>query len=271
MEYDEYKLRKRKLENQLADLVVPGIESMKEAGKLLENLAELWTKADLSERRRILMTMLEAVYVECRDEKQIVAIKAKPAFKPLFQIAITREESDVAIIQDNTSEKGKASPEADDAGETIPCLWWRRGSLELPVQKNHPLSIRAIHLLFLISISRPNIGCMMYEGHASGTQSFPYRLGTSNDIFIWNARRSAFLATRNLMLLLADTRQALDSSLRSTPLRMTKGSTAEIMQRRPLALRASSLECLWTGLSLKGSLARLLRQPCDGIPCPSPC
>lgn len=51
--------------------------------------------------------MLEAVYVECREEKRIAAIKTKPAFKPLFQIGITREDSDVAIVHENTKERGK--------------------------------------------------------------------------------------------------------------------------------------------------------------------
>ena len=33
-----------------------------EAGKLLENLPDLWEEADLAERRKLLMAMLDAVY-----------------------------------------------------------------------------------------------------------------------------------------------------------------------------------------------------------------
>ena len=110
----------------VADLVVPGIDAMKEAGKLLENLPKLRGKADLTEKRRILITMLEAVYVECKEEKRIVAIKAKPAFKPLFQIALTRQGSEVTIIHENT-------PSHNNATETNPCFWWRRGRVELPL------------------------------------------------------------------------------------------------------------------------------------------
>ena len=48
MEYDEYQRRKRKLEDRLASLVVPGVDSSKEAGKLLEALPSLWKKSSKS-------------------------------------------------------------------------------------------------------------------------------------------------------------------------------------------------------------------------------
>ena len=38
---------------------------------------------NLTERRKLLVTMLDAVYVELKDEKRIVAIKPEPAFRPL--------------------------------------------------------------------------------------------------------------------------------------------------------------------------------------------
>ena len=47
--YDDYKLQKRQIEDKLSSLVIPGIESMQEAGKLLERLPELWRKANLGE------------------------------------------------------------------------------------------------------------------------------------------------------------------------------------------------------------------------------
>ena len=39
---DDYRREKRVLEEKLATLVVPGIDSAKEAGKLLENLPAIW-------------------------------------------------------------------------------------------------------------------------------------------------------------------------------------------------------------------------------------
>ena len=81
LDYEDYRRQKRQLEDQLSSLVVPGIDSMQEAGKLLERLPELWRKANLAEKHKILTTMLDAVYVDCEEEKRIVAIKAKPALQ----------------------------------------------------------------------------------------------------------------------------------------------------------------------------------------------
>jgi site-specific DNA recombinase len=132
MEYEEYRRQKRQLEDRLTTLVVPGVDAVVEAGKLLEDLPELWSKADLGERRKILTTMLEAVYVECKEERQIVGIRPKPSFRPLFQIATTRTGSGVILV--NTEiEYGKASSIIEDATKTGPCLRWRRGRVDLTV------------------------------------------------------------------------------------------------------------------------------------------
>tara|TARA_B100000745_G_scaffold160715_1_gene105137 strand:- start:316 stop:486 length:171 start_codon:yes stop_codon:yes gene_type:complete len=55
-----------------------------EAGKLLVNLPVLWEEADLAERSKLLMAMLNAVYVDTLDEKSVVAIRPKPAVRPIF-------------------------------------------------------------------------------------------------------------------------------------------------------------------------------------------
>ena len=88
---DQYTDRKRNLETQLASLVIPDVDAAKEAGKLLEALPTLWEEADLEERRKLLTSMLEAVYVDTVEERAIVALKPKPAFCALFNIATTRE------------------------------------------------------------------------------------------------------------------------------------------------------------------------------------
>jgi len=71
--------------------------------------------------------------VDAKEEKRIVGIKAKPAFKPIFDLAETIEGSGITLLKDDG--KGKASETSSDATETISCLWWRRGRVELPVQK----------------------------------------------------------------------------------------------------------------------------------------
>ena len=129
---DDYRRENRSLEEKLASLVVPGVDATKEAGKLLENLPNLWQEANLPERRKLLMSMLEAVYVGTVEEKAIVATRPKPAFIPIFEIANTREGSDVVLI--NEPPQASNEPEAADL-----CSWWRRGKDEL----HHPVSLEA--------------------------------------------------------------------------------------------------------------------------------
>jgi len=123
--HEEYKREKKRLEEKLFDLVVPGVDSAQEAGRLLEKLPELWERANLTERHRILMIMLDAVYVECKEERRVVAIKPKPAFRPLFEIATTEADSGITLVMN--AEKAKAPSEYEDATKTNACFWWRRG------------------------------------------------------------------------------------------------------------------------------------------------
>ncbi len=97
----------------------------------------------------VLVTMLEAVYVECKEERRIVAIKPKPAFRPLFEIAIMRKGIGVVLVRDEDEDDssgngakpktGPSGPECGDGitsesspGESNQCWWWRRGRVELP-------------------------------------------------------------------------------------------------------------------------------------------
>jgi len=117
---NDYLREKRALEEKLSTLVVPGIDSAKEAGKLLEKLPAIWEGANMAERRKLLLTLLDAVYVDTVEEKAIVAIRPKPAFQALFEIATTRQGSDVVLINE--------PPEApNEPGAADLCFWWRRG------------------------------------------------------------------------------------------------------------------------------------------------
>ncbi len=86
-------------------------------------------EANLTERRKILVTMLDGVYVDTVEEKAVVALRPKPAFQALFHIATTREGSGVILYKENPPDQ-LPSPE-----DNLPCSWWRRGRVELPVQK----------------------------------------------------------------------------------------------------------------------------------------
>ena len=125
---DQYHQGKRRLELELESLAVPEVSAAEEAGRLLSDLPTLWRDADLEERRNLLLAMLDAVYVETKELKQVVAIQPKPAFEPVFQLATAREGSGVVLIKEPP--EASTEPEAADS-----CSWWRRGRVELPVQK----------------------------------------------------------------------------------------------------------------------------------------
>ena len=81
--------------------------------------------------------MLDAVYVDTVEERRIVAIRPKPAFRPLFEIAIMRQDSGILLTQEEVDEdhkKHQPPPEGQEADVDL-CFWWRRGRVELPVQK----------------------------------------------------------------------------------------------------------------------------------------
>jgi site-specific DNA recombinase len=58
-----------------------------EAGKLVRRLPDLWAAADLSERRRLLLTVLDAVYVDVRKTGGPISIRPKAAFEAVLSIA----------------------------------------------------------------------------------------------------------------------------------------------------------------------------------------
>ena len=124
---DEYKRQKRACE--LESLVLPEADSAAEAGRLNSQLPKLWAGANLEERRKLLLTMLDAVYVDSR-ENMIVAIKPKAPFKPVFEVATTRKGSEVALVHDPDNEPQIANqppPDGQEADQS--CSWWKRGRL----------------------------------------------------------------------------------------------------------------------------------------------
>ncbi len=49
-----------------------------------EPLPELWAKADLGERRRLMLAVLDTVYVELRDPTAAVTIRPKAVFEAVI-------------------------------------------------------------------------------------------------------------------------------------------------------------------------------------------
>jgi len=125
----EYHRQKHALETELESLIVPEVHAAAEAGRLITQLPELWECATLAERHELLVRMLDGVYVDMRGCKSVVAIKPKPAFKAVLQVATTRAGSGITLIS-------KEPPEGDRNGSSNGssiehmCSWWRRGRVE---------------------------------------------------------------------------------------------------------------------------------------------
>ncbi len=97
---EEYHRQKKLLELELEALVVPEADATEEAGKLIIDLPRLWLRANQEERRKLLLAMLDAVYVDAKQTKSIVAIRPKPPFKPVIQVAASREGSNIRILNE---------------------------------------------------------------------------------------------------------------------------------------------------------------------------
>ena len=88
--------------------------------------------------------MLDAVYVDSK-ENAIVAIRPKAPFKPVFQVATTREGSEVALVHDSEGafENSDQPPPGGYGAEVDSCSWWRRGRVELYCEHGNSVLIAA--------------------------------------------------------------------------------------------------------------------------------
>ena len=123
---------------------VPRADAAAEAGKLISQLPKLWSGANLDERRKLLLSMLDAVYVDSK-ENMIVAIKPKAPFKPVFEVATTREGSEVVLVHDTevVPQIAYQAPPHEHELEAESCSWWRRGRVELGLKHGIAVALAA--------------------------------------------------------------------------------------------------------------------------------
>jgi site-specific DNA recombinase len=57
----EYHRLKRILEMELESLVIPEVDAAREAGKLIIDLPKLWASANATEKRRLILSLLDAI------------------------------------------------------------------------------------------------------------------------------------------------------------------------------------------------------------------
>ena len=120
----EYELEKRILEAKMETLVVPEIEAAFNAALLIESLGALWEKANAEERRKILLGMLDAVYLDLAQGKGLVGLSPKPVFRALFESTESKENATLHLLKTKSSGSGESDDEL---------LWWRRGRVELTI------------------------------------------------------------------------------------------------------------------------------------------
>ena len=125
------------LRERLDSLVVPEASAAEEAGELIRDLPALWECADLAQRRKLLLTMRDAVYVDTKVDRAVVAIRPNPPFKPVFRVATTREGSGVVLVND------AKEPPSPEALSDLSCSWWRRGRVELHPEHEPPVLLAA--------------------------------------------------------------------------------------------------------------------------------
>jgi hypothetical protein len=97
---DEYNRQKKLMELHMESLLIPAANAAKEAGELITKLPKLWLEANTGERRQIIVSMLDGVYIDAKWTKSIVAIKPKPPFIPIFRVAVSKKESDIRILNE---------------------------------------------------------------------------------------------------------------------------------------------------------------------------
>ena len=93
----DYTVQKILLQNALETLVIPEVDETMDAGELLDNVSEVWGKATLDERHRIVSTLLEAVYVDI-SSKSIVGLLPRQPFYGLFESLKKNPEAGLVIL-----------------------------------------------------------------------------------------------------------------------------------------------------------------------------
>ena len=77
-------------------MLVPAVDAAKEAGRLLADMPRLWAGAALPERHQLLMTILDAVYIDMKGSKSIVSVKAKPVSQSVLGLVAPNSYVDTA-------------------------------------------------------------------------------------------------------------------------------------------------------------------------------
>jgi site-specific DNA recombinase len=118
IDQDEYNRRRQQYQTQIESLIVPEASAAEEAGKLIQDLPKLWSEANQEEQRKLLLTMLDAVYIDTKKTKSIIALRPKAPFRPIFEVATRKQNSVIQIWKGNENESQRPSLFLVEAGES---------------------------------------------------------------------------------------------------------------------------------------------------------
>jgi site-specific DNA recombinase len=117
---DEHNRQKALLYQHIESLVIPEVSAAEEAGKPIQDLPRLWSEANEEEQRKLLLTMLDRVYIDTKETKSVIAVKPKPPFRPVFEVAANRKGSVIKILTGRENESARPDLFLVEAGETLP-------------------------------------------------------------------------------------------------------------------------------------------------------
>jgi hypothetical protein len=81
----EYRIERDRLRAQLLALTPPMMPDLEWAAEILQDFGRIWEAATPKERRQIVHTLLETVYLDA-DRGPVVAIEPRAEFAPLFEM-----------------------------------------------------------------------------------------------------------------------------------------------------------------------------------------
>jgi hypothetical protein len=132
---ERYHLIKSNAEAEMDSVYVPELDDAQETAKLLQDFNALWRAATAGQRNRLLLTILEAIYLDV-ESRQIVGLRPRQAFLTLFEAV---EDNDAVTLSSNPTGNfgraggpngtiGRTRPARSISREIFPGVWLSSGS-----------------------------------------------------------------------------------------------------------------------------------------------
>lgn len=83
------------------------------------DLGAVWEVASLEDKHSLLLSMLDAVYLDLANTRSVVAIKPKPSFYPLFDFLGQKPGSTVKVLKDDALLKETGSVSKTEPGTVL--------------------------------------------------------------------------------------------------------------------------------------------------------